>query len=351
MLVSWRTEIMAQKITSVSELPLNIIKNRPDAQSIVQGVTDRSAKGNALPFYNRQDPALLEEWFDDFHYFNSSKYLITKVEAGSGSATQVVSGSTLTLTNDNGASDFTAIQPQVGDNTNVANFINPVNEKGSDIFFRCRVRFPNVNNTKFYLGLFDKCTAAYPSFGSFVSHMVFSWKPFGSPATIYQYGKDNTSNIFTSTPGRLINPKSANEISVADSYTVPYPANGSVQPFSAFPLSNEGTAAASGLPVSDPEYPRLNNNDFLRFSMIYKAGDHKAPNGQDSNGRLEYWVGRDGFQDQCVMVIYPNLSDVTSITGLTPTIIVGNSGATSSCEIDYMHAGQFRNVNRVGQGE
>ena len=88
---------MASKVSSVNELPLNIVKNRPDAQSIVQGVTDRSLKGNALPFYNRQDPALIEEWFDDFNYFNTSKYLVTKVEAGSGSATQTVSGSVLTI--------------------------------------------------------------------------------------------------------------------------------------------------------------------------------------------------------------------------------------------------------------
>ena len=343
---------MATKVTSVNELPLNIIKNRPDAQSIVQGVTDRSAKGNAFPFYNRQDPALIEEWYDDFHYFNSSKYLITKVEAGSGSATQVVSGSTLTLTNDDGANDFTAIQPQVGDNTNVANFINPIDEKGSDVFFRCRVRFPNVNNTKFYLGLFDKSPATYPTFGNYVSHIVWSWKPFGSPTALWQYGVGNTSNIWSAVPGRLINPKSANEISIADGYTNPYPADGSGQPFSAFPVSNEGTIL-SGIPtvISDPEYPRLNNNDFLRFSIVYKAGNHKSPKGEDSNGRVEFWVGRDGFQDQCAAVIYPNLSDITNITGLTPSIIVGNSGGTSSCEIDYMHAGQYRNINRVGQGE
>ena len=342
---------MATKITSVNELPLNIIKNRPDAQSIVQGVTDRSAKGNAFPFYNRQDPALIEKWYDDFHYFNSSKYLITKVEAGSGSATQTVSGSLLTLTNDDGANDFTAIQPQVGDNTNVANFINPVNEKGSDIFFRCRVRFPNVNNSRFYVGLFDKCTATYPFFGNFVSHIVWSWKPFGSPTTLWQYGVGNTSNIWSGVPGRLVNPKLANQISIEDGYGAQYPTDGSgVQP-AAFPVSNEGTISSTAQVISDPEYPRINNNDFLRFSIVYKAGNHKSPTGEDSNGRLEYWVGKDGFQDQCAAVIYPSLSDVTNITGLTPTIIVGNSGGTSSCEIDYMHAGQFKNVNRVGQGE
>lgn len=351
MLVSWRTEIMATKVTSVRDLPLNIIKNRPDAQSIVQGVTDRSAKGNAFPFYNRQDPALIEEWFDDFNYFNTSKYLVTKVEAGSGSATQSVSGSLLTLQNDDGANDFTAIQPQVGDNTNVANFINPVNEKGSDIFFRCRVRFPNVNNTRFYVGLFDKCTAAYPFFGNFVSHIVWSWKPFGSPSTLWQYGVGNTSNIWSGVPGRLINPKSANQISIEDSYGAVYPADGSANPHAAYPVSNEGTISSSNNAVSDPEYPRINNTDFMRFSIVYKAGNHKAPDGSDSNGRLEYWVGKDGQVDQCAAVIYPNLSDVTNITGLTPTIIVGNSGGTSSCEIDYMHGGQYKSVNRVGKGD
>ena len=342
---------MATKVTSVRDLPLNIIKNRPDAQSIVQGVTDRSAKGNAFPFYNRQDPALIEEWFDDFNYFNTSKYLVTKVEAGSGSASQSVSGSILTLQNDDGANDFTAIQPQVGDNTNVANFINPVNEKGSDIFFRCRVRFPNVNNTRFYVGLFDKCTAAYPFFGNFVSHIVWSWKPFGSPTTLWQYGVGNTSNIWSGVPGRLINPQLANQISIEDSYGAVYPADGSANPHAAYPVSNEGTISSTNNVVSDPEYPRINNTDFMRFSIVYKAGNHKAPDGSDSNGRLEYWVGKDGQADQCAAVIYPNLSDITNITGLTPTIIVGNSGGTSSCEIDYMHGGQYKSVNRVGKGD
>ena len=156
MLVSWRTEIMASKVSSVNELPLNITKNRPDAQSIVQGVTDRSLEGNALPFYNRQDPALIEEWFDDFNYFNTSKYLVTKVEAGSGSATQTVSRSILTIQNDDAANDYTCIQPQLGDNTNIANFINPVAEKGQDIFFRCRLRIADVSATKFQIGLMGK---------------------------------------------------------------------------------------------------------------------------------------------------------------------------------------------------
>ena len=351
MLVSWRTEIMASKVSSVNELPLNIIKNRPDAQSIVQGVTDRSLKGNALPFYNRQDPALIEEWFDDFNYFNTSKYLVTKVEAGSGSATQTVSGSVLTIQNDDAAGDFTCIQPQIGDNTNIANFINPVAEKGRDIFFRARVRIPDVSVTKFQIGLMGKNPGSFPTFGSFNNHIMFTWKQFGSPILYWQYGLSVLTNIWNPFPGRLLNPIEGNRISVEDSYTVPYPTDGSGSRYQAYAGSSEGTISSTGLPIADPEYPIIRDNEWFRLTLIYKAGNHKAPNGQDTNGRLEFWLGADNRDDQCLQVVYPDLSDITDMTSITPSICIGNDGGTSSAQIDYMHAGQFKGLERVGKGD
>ena len=39
------------------------------------------------------------------------------------------------------------------------------------------------------------------------------------------------------------------------------------------------------------------------------------------------------------------------MTSITPSICIGNDGGTSSAQIDYMHAGQFKSLERVGKGD
>ncbi len=110
------------------------------------GFTNRKASD---PFKNLllPDPTTMATYFNDFHVFAATDWVITLVEAGAGTPTQAIAdgdGGILLLTNDIGAADATFLQ-SVGESW--------VFTPGKRIHFKTRIKVADALAPNIHVGL------------------------------------------------------------------------------------------------------------------------------------------------------------------------------------------------------
>ena len=110
------------------------------------GVTNQSTT-DLLGNLQVPDPSVNNTFFEEFEYFNSSDWTITKTEAGSGSASVALTnadGGVLLITNDNADNDNAFLQ-KVGESFKF--------EAGKELFFKTRFKISDATQSDFVIGL------------------------------------------------------------------------------------------------------------------------------------------------------------------------------------------------------
>ena len=124
--------------------------------NFTKGINDANPKDKTGIMMQKPVPYRNLTFFEDFLQYNLADYTVTKVEAGSGSAT-VAPGNTerngaLVITNDNAASDQVNIM--LGNNSSTGNgaFHFDANE---DLWFDCRLKLSDISssNIEAFIGL------------------------------------------------------------------------------------------------------------------------------------------------------------------------------------------------------
>ncbi len=161
------------------------------------GVTTAS-KGTNLGNFGMPDPTQWHVFFDDFHQWvtdtsGEGRYTITTIEAGTGSATEVIGDEAfgvLVLTNDNADNDSNFLQ-KIGESFRPA--------AGKQLFFKARFKVSDAIDCDWIMGLAVTDTTPLTPDGDGVTDGIFFQKDDGDLNVDFYVQKDATTGQLTNT--------------------------------------------------------------------------------------------------------------------------------------------------------